>query len=317
MSRAKRTCTIFVAMGAAFLTTVRAPAQACTSSSIHVELICPTAGTAMRGSGCVVSVHAWTTGSLKVKTIQVLYNDVLKWSHTFTPVTDKNDSGCFCTFEIANNTNGILKAKAYAEDGATYATDTQTNPVDNAYRISVTRGTGTVSWQWWTGSAWSTLSNYCVGGHLNTSCSGWTGSTLGGASGYCEGPGSPNQDPDWCTHAPSYPNHPNPNRCYYGDTPAYADIPITGRTDYPCDALFGAAKIWLNDATADCGCSRTEIRIHGDQIDAECPDTHPLNRTHGCVRMQNGQIQTLYGIVNAAYSRVGGNANIKVYVPAP
>ncbi|MFB3883261.1 MAG: hypothetical protein ACE149_18490 [Armatimonadota bacterium] len=266
-------------------------------------------------------MHAWTTGSLAVKTITVYYDDVQKWSHTYIPpVTDKTDSGAVCTFQIANNTGGVLKAKAFATDGVTYDTDTQANSVDNAYLISVTRGTGAVAWKWWTGSAWNTLSSYCTGaGHLNTSCSGWTGSTQGGADGYCKGPDAP--DHEWCTHAPNYPNHPDPNRCYKGDTPAYTgsgrDYPtIVGRTDYGCDAEFGTAKIWLPDATADCGCARSEIRMHGDQIDGACPGTHTLYRTLGCVRMQNAHVQALYNIVNAAYGRVGYD-DIHVLIPSP
>ncbi len=263
------------------------------------------------------------TGVLKVKAIKVSYNGALKCCHTYDPaVTEKYDSGAFCTFEIPNNTNGVLKATACADDDQTYAEDTQANPVDNAYLISVTRGTcaspGTVKWKYWSGSGWSTLSAYCVGGHLNTSCSGWAGSTQGGASGYCKGPGAP--DHEWCSHPPNYPLHPTPN-CYYGDIPGFTgsgrDYPtIGGKPDPDCHTVYGTAWIVLGSTTADCGWSRTEIRMHGDQINGQCPDTHEWNETHGCVRMQNGSVEALCDMVAAASGRVGLD-DIHISVPNP
>lgn len=328
MSGLTKTWIGLIAVGVvAFLVLWCSPAEAW--NAIYVEITSPNSGASIRGHNRSVSVHAWTTGALKLKTIKVLYNDVLKWSHTYDPaVTEKYDSGSFCTFEIAN-TNGVLKAKAYAEDGQTYAMDTQTNPVDNAYLISVTRGTcatpGTVRWRYWTGTAWSTLSNYCVGGHPDTSCPGWGGTTQGGArtgdlpDGYCRGPGAPQQA--YCSHPVNYPNHAKPNCCHNGDTPGFTgsgrEYPTIGGTGDPvCDSNYGRAWIVLGSATADCGCSRTGIWIHGKGIGDDCPATHDWYPTLGCVRMQNGQVQTLYNIVNAAYGRVGYD-DIHVSVPHP
>jgi len=302
-------------LAATLLVAACTPTEACLDT-IAIQIIDPSPDANIRGHSCGVYVHAWTTGSLKVKTIVVLYNDVEKWCHTYdTALTDVYDSDDFCTFEIAN-TSGVLKAKAYAEDGIKFAVDTQTNPVDNAYRISVTRGTpgapGTVTWQRWTGTAWSTLTAYCTGGgHLNTSCSGWDCTTCGNTdcTGQCTG--------YYCCHGTPH------TYCHYGGTPPFTGTwrnypTIGGKGDPVCDGDYGTAYIILGSATATCGCSRTGIWIHGDWVAGEehCPASQPLACTHGCVRMRNGQVQTLYNIVNAAYSRVT-YSNMHVSVPNP
>jgi hypothetical protein len=306
----------------------RPPAEAACGPAIYVEILSPNPDVVLRGYDVNVSVHAWTTGALKVKSIVVFYDGHMKWKHGYNPaVQEKYDSDTICTFEEANDPSGVLMARASADDGVRWAEDSQINPVDNAYLISATRGTcaspGTVTWKYWSGGGWTALDSYCTGGgHLNTSCSGWRGTTEGGANGYCTGPGQGSPRP-WCSHLPNYPDHPPINRCQNGDTPGYTGsgrnypaLASPGYTDYVCDGLFGTAKIWLPDTSADCGCARTEIRIHGDQINGQCPDTHAWNPTIGCVRMQNGAVQTLCNIVAAASGRVGLD-DIHISVPNP
>ena len=230
----------------------------------------------------------------------MLYNDVEKWSYTLpVALSSVTYSDVFCTFEINNNSGGALKAKAYTEGGSFVATHIHSNAVDNAYLIDVTRGTpgspGRVDWKYWNqdGTAFNMLYHHCTGsGHLNTGVSNWECSTQGGGTdtepdpdvtGYCTGPGSgsPRQ---WCSHDTDYPNHESPNQCMDGDTPPFTGtgrgLPtITGKVDYGCNSLFGTAKVQMCEsggATGDCGCSRSYIRLHGDQVSGSCPDDQAL-----------------------------------------
>ncbi len=188
--------------------------------------------------------------------------------------------------------------------------DTQSSEVDNAHLISVTRGTpaspGAVTWKYWTGNGWSALGEWCIASHYDTDCSGWDCSTQGNTD--CTG---------GCGHAAPHAY------CHNGDTPNHTgsgrSFPdITGADDYStCDDDFGWAKIYLPDAQGNCGCARHLIRIHGDGgSEAECAANQPLQRTHGCVRMRNGEVQTLCDMVEAAGPRVGHDG-ISVSVPAP
>jgi hypothetical protein len=162
------------------------------------------------------------------------------WSEPY-PTEEWKGGLSFCTFKLENG-DGTLKAKVWDTKGA-LGIDEQNNPVDNAYIISVGRGTetdpGTVTWKWWADDHWSVDGAWCKSTCGDTTLSRGPCTTWGGGydpgnqvTGYCTGSTG---DRPWC-------NHDAPHTyCENGDTPWYRKSDPNDERSYPViSAVYGS-----------------------------------------------------------------------------
>jgi len=242
-----------------------------------------------------------------------------------------------CTFGC---TNGAITLKAKAEDdGDGEDHDFRDFAVDNAYLIRVNRNSD-ILWKYWTGNGWASSYVWCLDEehHAQTPTPAWGCLTTGGGvdthpqwyeghtvSGYCQGPDAEEWYMWFCKYHGCPPDGHGGSTHHYctnGDTPGYTgserNYPLVGTPqiwgEEDCDASWGWARIPLPASTACCGCYRQGIYIHGDGGGVgDCEEEQDLVKTLGCIRMCNGHVEKLAGIVAAAKAR---GADVHICVPA-